>query len=232
MNNASFYVVAWSDYRRRCRWFLGVWFGGLLVAALFGTLATFINAIPANGPVFIALAVSWWLALMILAFRIFLFRCPRCNLFASFTNPLAKKCSDCGLPKWSGVEQHQPDVLTAHSFSMTAEAAEYVRYHLRNVISAGDEPALIRADRQGDILGDRGEKIRWWFKGENFMIGGYDSHQGPEKPDTVDIDLLGYRVSTTLDALSRLAGKKLRMQPVVTRAAWFFKVLRPVLVAT
>jgi hypothetical protein len=91
------------------------------------------------------------------------------------------------------------------------------------------EPALIRADAIGEFIGGRGERTRPWYEGENFIIGCYDPG---EKPQGVDIDLFGYRVSVKTDTLLGLTGRTLTLRAVNVRSGWFWKETKHVLVAT
>ena len=117
--------------------------------------------------------------------------------------------------------------LVSLPFSITSEAAEYLRNRL-GLMPPEAEPALIMAERQGEPLDRRGEKIRWWYEGENFIIGYYDAS---EKPRMELIDLLGRRVSVEPEALKRLTGRTLSLRQVAVRFGWFWKQKRYVLVA-
>ena len=100
------YVDAWSDYRRRVRWFWGVWLGGFMLAALLvlALSRTPIADAPIAEAAFIVIGAAWIAGFMIVAIRVQWFRCPRCHrqfFFSSFLyyNPYAGKCVHCGLPK-------------------------------------------------------------------------------------------------------------------------------------
>ena len=100
MTNAS-YVESWDDYRRRVRWFFGAWLGGFAVAA---ALAGALSYTPASSWAPIAVGALWIAAFALTAFRLQLFRCPRCHeQFFSGTWgywPFARSCRHCGLAKW------------------------------------------------------------------------------------------------------------------------------------
>ncbi len=102
MNEESHFAPAWQDYRRRRRWFLGIWFGGFLVVAL---LASLLSKLSLDDLAFYVLGPVWMVGFVIAALRLSLFRCPRCHhrFFCTWWlgNPLAQKCLHCGLPKWS-----------------------------------------------------------------------------------------------------------------------------------
>ena len=112
-------------------------------------------------------------------------------------------------------------------FSITTGAANYVRDRL-SVMPPEAEPALIMAERQGESLDARGEKTRWWYEGENFIVGYYDPS---EQPKMESIDLLGHRVFIKPEAMQRLNGRTLSLQSVTVRYGWFWRKTRHVLVA-
>ena len=98
MTNYS-YVDAWSDYRRRVRWFWGIWLGGFVLAAL---LIVALSRTPIFKVAFPIIGAAWIASFIIAAIRIQWFRCPKCHekFFSSFWyhNPYARKCVHCGLP--------------------------------------------------------------------------------------------------------------------------------------
>ena len=104
MDRASDYSSAWTDYRRRRRWFFAVFLGGFAVVfvGLFAKLVSG-SAIALLGP-------AWMVGFLITLLRLYTFQCPRCRhwffLTSWFGNPDARKCLHCGLPKWS---EHDPD---------------------------------------------------------------------------------------------------------------------------
>ena len=100
MKNYS-YVDAWADYRRRIRSFFAVALGGMLFIAIVGSVSSYLEA----SDLYFAIAGGLWLACTAaMAFRLQLFRCPRCKEKFFFTLvgywPYARKCSKCGFKKW------------------------------------------------------------------------------------------------------------------------------------
>ena len=129
MSETSCFARAWSDYRRRRRSCLGFWLGGLLTVSIFGTLSTVFGAVSPDNPWVAVLGFGWVAVLGVLAFRLTLFRCPRCTQYFS-ENPFARKCVNCGLLKWSEGYLHTAPPTTSLPFSMTPEAANYMHYRL------------------------------------------------------------------------------------------------------
>ena len=111
MSDNSDFAVAWNDYRRRRRWFFGVWLGGFLVVAL---LASLLSKLSLDDLAFYVIGPAWMIGFVIMAIRMSLFRCPRCHhrFFSTWwhNNPLARKCLHCGLPKWSESDLHENHV--------------------------------------------------------------------------------------------------------------------------
>src|SRR5437879_5295172 len=105
MNSTSEFTSAWDDYRRRRRWFFGVWLGGFLFVA---SLAALLNKLSLGDLAFWILGPAWMASFVVVAARLQLFRCPRCHrrFFNTFWygNLLARRCVHCGLPKWSDTD--------------------------------------------------------------------------------------------------------------------------------
>jgi hypothetical protein len=108
MNESRSYASAWSDYRRRRRWFFGVWLGGLLVVALF---ASVLMKFSFGDVAFGVFGPAWLLAFTTVALRLEFFRCPRCHhwFFCKWyrNSPFRRSCIHCGLPKWSEIDRHE-----------------------------------------------------------------------------------------------------------------------------
>ena len=227
MNNASQFALAWSDYRQRCRWFLGVWFGGLIVAAVLTLLATLAQKPEYTEHVVMVLGLPWLIALMTLGSRFSMFICPRCDQFFAGPNLFARRCIYCGLPRGSDSDVHAVQADLSLPFAMTPAAATYVRYRLK-VLPREEKTFLIQADGLGEALDERGEKFRWYHHGENFLLGYY---RCAEQPPADYIVLFGRRVFMTPDTSQRITGRKLTVRLVTARYNWFWKVTRHVLVA-
>ena len=90
------------------------------------------------------------------------------------------------------------------------------------------EPALIKADGVGEPVHPLSEKMRWYYEGENFIVGYFDPS---ERPTMESIELLGRRVSVKPEALKHLSGRTLSLHPVDVRYGWFWKKKKYVLVA-
>src|SRR2546428_14131174 len=112
MDDQSHFAFAWQDYRRRRRWFFGIWLGGFLVVAL---VARLLSKLSLGDLDFAVLGPAWMTAFVVVAIRLQFFRCPRCHrkFFGAllYSNPLAKKCVHCGLPKWSESDLHESHVV-------------------------------------------------------------------------------------------------------------------------
>jgi hypothetical protein len=93
--------TSWDDYRRRVRWFLGVWLGGFVVAV---STAWVLSHTPASAWAPFATGILWLASFATAAIRLQLFRCPQCGhqFFKSswYYWPFARNCVHCGLPKW------------------------------------------------------------------------------------------------------------------------------------
>jgi len=111
-------------------------------------------------------------------------------------------------------------------FSITPDAADYVLNRLK-ILPPGEEPVIIMETGLGEALDKRGEKIRWWYEGENFIIGYFDP---AEKPPTEQIELLGCTMSITPEALKQLSGRTMALRRVEPRYG-FMNIPRCVLVA-
>ncbi|UHQ21871.1 hypothetical protein LVB77_14475 [Lysobacter sp. 5GHs7-4] len=102
----SSYALAWNDYRRRVRWFLGVWLGGFVIAAAVGMV---LDHLSTGEWAMIAVGGIWLSSFAIAGFRLQAFRCPRCQ--QPFFNqrwsywPFAGACLHCGLPRTQGIEK-------------------------------------------------------------------------------------------------------------------------------
>src|SRR5437588_826428 len=96
------FAFAWKDYRRRRRWFFGVWLGGFLVVVL---LVKLLSTLSLDDLAFYILGPAWMIGFLIAGMRMWLFQCPRCHrrFFCTWWhgNLFARKCLHCGLPKWS-----------------------------------------------------------------------------------------------------------------------------------
>jgi hypothetical protein len=112
MSDSPDFAVAWNDYRHRRRWFFGVWLGGFLAIAL---LVGLLSKLSPDDVVFYILGLTWMIAFIVVAIRLQFFKCPRCHhkFFGSagYSNPLARKCLHCGLPKWSESDLHEKQVV-------------------------------------------------------------------------------------------------------------------------
>ncbi len=104
------YTAAWHDYRRRRRWFWGVYLGGCF--GMVGLWLLFFNSPIGEfmkGIVFCVLAPMWLIGFVVTAFRCQLFRCPRCHRRFFMTwwyhNSFARRCIHCGLPKWADEDE-------------------------------------------------------------------------------------------------------------------------------
>jgi hypothetical protein len=101
MNDSTDYAVSWEDYRRRCRRAALLLLGWLPVAGGFAFLMQRFHLSEAAAEVG---AGAWMVAAFWTALRIKLWRCPRCgNRFFMrrlVSDPFARKCLHCGLPKW------------------------------------------------------------------------------------------------------------------------------------
>jgi hypothetical protein len=108
MDQPADYTAAWRDYRKRrfvfwvvflsympgvMAFFLGV---GLPLASMTGIKPDYF---------FFAIAGTWMLAFVVTNLRAVSFPCPRCgqHFFRTwwYSNPLARRCVHCGLPKWA-----------------------------------------------------------------------------------------------------------------------------------
>ncbi len=94
------YSTQWKSLKIRRATFLLVWIGWLGVAPLLTSGIEFVTKSPNYG----ILSLFIYAPFFILAgFRLFNFKCPRCGYRYSGNNWMtgSKKCSNCGLPKWS-----------------------------------------------------------------------------------------------------------------------------------
>lgn len=98
-------------------------------------------------------------------------------------------------------------------FSITPDAADYIRNCLKE-LPPGAEPALVMEMKLGEALSARGEKIRWWYEGQNFIVGDLDDLDQADKLQTERIELLGRTVSITPEAIKYLAGQTLTLRRV------------------
>jgi hypothetical protein len=112
MSDSSHFAFAWDDYRRRRRWFFGVWLGGIPV---FVVLSMSLIALLHSDLPFYFVGGAYMLAFVIASLRLSFFRCPRCGhpFFTTWWrgNPLAQKCLHCRLPKWSESDLHENQVV-------------------------------------------------------------------------------------------------------------------------
>jgi hypothetical protein len=94
------YSTQWKSLKIRRATFLLVWIGWLGVAPLLTSGIEFVTKSPNYG----MLSLFIYAPFFILAgFRLINFKCPRCGHRYSGNNWMtgSKKCSNCGLPKWS-----------------------------------------------------------------------------------------------------------------------------------
>ena len=88
------------------------WLGGFLAIAL---LVGLLSKLSPDDVVFYILGLTWMIAFIVVAIRLQFFKCPRCHhkFFGSagYSNPLARKCLHCGLPKWSESDLHEKQVV-------------------------------------------------------------------------------------------------------------------------
>src|SRR5690349_5628422 len=98
MNAPPDYSLAWDDYRRRIRWFFGVWLGGFAILVLMVKL--FLKLGLGDWP-FLVIGPAWMIAFVVVALWSSRFKCPRCRkpFFFGYWyhNPFARKCVHCGL---------------------------------------------------------------------------------------------------------------------------------------
>ncbi len=108
IDSMTVFALAWTDYRRRRRWFFGVWLGGFLLVAM---LASLLSALSLDDLAFVILGPSWGIAFFIVGIRLEFFRCPSCQrrFFCTwwYCNLFARRCVHCGLPKWSEADLHE-----------------------------------------------------------------------------------------------------------------------------
>ena len=93
---------------------------------------------------------------------------------------------------------------------MTPDAEDYIRSRLE-AMPPDAEPVIVRETRLGEPLDGSGQKIRWWYEGENFLICNFAPG---EKPQTEQVELLGRPVSITPEAVRQLAGQILTLRRV------------------
>lgn len=94
------YSTQWKSLKIRRATFLLVWIGWLGVAPLLTSGIEFVTKSPNYG----ILSLFIYAPFFILAgYRLIDFKCPRCGHRYSGNNWMtgSKKCSNCGLPKWS-----------------------------------------------------------------------------------------------------------------------------------
>ena len=96
------YEKDWEHYRRRRNLFWIVWATYLPGVALIGLALK--SVLGSDIPIYVV-AGAWMIAFLICGNRMAAWKCPRCqrSFFMRFWayNPLAAKCSHCGLPKWT-----------------------------------------------------------------------------------------------------------------------------------
>lgn len=102
------YAEAWKENRRRWKWFLLWWVGGLITFVVVSLLASLVvspqGREQARNVIFFIVGPGWVLGTMTMAARLFyMFRCPRCEeLFYMkwlYGNPYTRHCLHCGLRK-------------------------------------------------------------------------------------------------------------------------------------
>ena len=100
-NAPSEFGVAWQDYRRRVRWFFGVWLSGFVVV---GALAELLGKLGLGDVGIKVFSPAWMIAFVVVGVRLQLFKCPRCRrqFFKAwwYYNPFARKFVHCGFSKW------------------------------------------------------------------------------------------------------------------------------------
>lgn len=92
-------------------------------------------------------------------------------------------------------------------FSMTPEAAEYVRAHLSRP-RLGQELGLVTCLRKSEMIEGEEHIV---FDGEHFMFGVYDVGQ---RPDAEYVDLFGHLVSIVPSTLESLRGRTLTVRRI------------------
>jgi hypothetical protein len=96
------YQGQWEQYRRRRNLFWVVWATYLPGVATIGLALRW--ALGSDIPIYVV-AVAWMAMFLVCGNRMAAWKCPRCD--RSFfmrvwaNNPLATKCSHCGLHKWA-----------------------------------------------------------------------------------------------------------------------------------
>ena len=96
------YAAAWRQYRK---------LGRLRLIALFGHLpfgaavAEATHLFHLRAPLPVLLLMPWFCFAVVALARAGSFQCPRCHHAFFYTwylsNPLARRCLHCGLPKWA-----------------------------------------------------------------------------------------------------------------------------------
>jgi hypothetical protein len=95
----------WQSYKRRVRWLLLAWVGGLLIDKLLPDLLNKIA--PGTGnQAMVFIAPLWLVWFVMAAIRLGDFKCPGCDQrffkTAWYYSPFARTCVHCGHPKWAG----------------------------------------------------------------------------------------------------------------------------------
>ncbi len=97
---------------------------------------------------------------------------------------------------------------TASPFSMTPEAADYVRSRLQDQ-EAGRQPCFIRGFGYADALSGV-----VYFEGEHFQIIYEEKPAGP----TEQVELFGHQVAIASDTLQRLTNRVLMLHSIPQRS--------------
>ena len=109
------YAAEWDVYQKRRRK-LYMFFLPLCVmaVALFGLGWVVGPPLPKWAGVFLFLVI--WFFILTDTIRTSLFRCPRCHrhfYWSWYNNQFARRCTHCGLPKWSEDDPVESDIHVA-----------------------------------------------------------------------------------------------------------------------
>jgi len=113
------YVAAWETYRRVRRWLYVLLLAALVAfpalgicGALFARTTLAEHAQNVIGAIAVIVGLPWMLLVILIAFYLQLFVCPRCHRFFFMTwwyrNPFAQRCVNCRLPKWATEDIPEP----------------------------------------------------------------------------------------------------------------------------
>jgi predicted RNA-binding Zn-ribbon protein involved in translation (DUF1610 family) len=102
----------WEKYRWLRRWCFIVWITYIPVGFYIAfPLTRFLHS---DAPAYL-ICGTWMVAFIALGMRMAWFLCPRCGKrfffrgrgVVGFHNPLARRCLNCGLPKWEECEKRE-----------------------------------------------------------------------------------------------------------------------------